>query len=416
MTLFDLDFWNEIGQTINKNKRRSIMTAFSVFWGVFLLTLLIGLSEALNKVTVNSFGKMATNSCFFFKGQTTLPYAGFKAGRQIKFDKQDFKNLKTIDGVKDVFPLYNTNSCVAKYSDKKGDYSITGKSFKSQATDPVIAIKGRILNKFDEIEKRKVCVIGIQFSKELFGEEDPTGKMITINGSSYTVVGVVKRVFNGVSFFYMDKTALIPSSLYEQLYFDNPYMGILVAGKKGINILDLENNCDALLKSTKGIDPNDTGALNKFNMGKVMKKITNLTLGLMILTWIVGIGTLLAAVIGVTNIMLVAIKERTQEIGIRRALGAQPSAIIKQILTECFILTFIAGIMGLSLAVIVLSVCDTAFGEDVLSFSNTGITFQITFWKGILCMSIVVIGSLIAGILPSNRALTIKAVDAIREE
>ena len=348
MGFFDTDRWNEIWQTISRNRKRSIMTALGVFWGIFMLTVLLGAGMGLGRLFRAQLGDMSTNTLLIQPSQTSLPYKGMPKNRWWRMNNDDVENVRGLKEVQYASGVYWGGEIHCSYNERKGDYSLMGYMPDYQQINPQKIIYGRFINDVDMAQKRKVCVIGTQIQKDLFpGMEDPTGKVIKVNNSYFTIIGVMRR------------------------------------------------------QST----------------AKMFDKVMSLFWGIGFLTWIVGLGTLLAGIVGVSNIMLVLVKERTQEIGIRRALGAPPTAIISQILSESFILTFIAGVVGLTAAVGVLSVADSIYYQAVtVAQEGAEISWQISFGTGMLALFILVAGSLLAGVIPAYRALSIKAVDAIREE
>lgn len=417
--LFDIDSWNEVFQTIKRNRKRSIMTALGVFWGTFMLVVLLGLGLGLGNFFRGMTGDMSTNSCFLMNRPTSIPYKGMPSGRWWNMTYDDVDNIRKIEGVK-VASAYNwPRTAYASYEQKKGEYSISGCDSDYGQIDPPKILSGRFLNKIDDRERRKVCVIYNKVQEQLFASPaDALGRQIRINNSYYTVVGVVKRSNSTVNFGIDDSSIVIPGTLFQQLYNrGNAVNVIMVAAYDNVNITRLQRECAKVIAANHLISPDDDKAVDGFNLGEMFGKFSGLFWGISLLTWIVGIGTLFAGLIGVSNIMLVVVRERTQEIGVRRALGASPFTIISQILSESFVLTFIAGIFGLASAVGVLSVVDKVFGAAAkINGEIVGASFQITFGLGIVCAAIVVAGSLLAGIIPANRALTIKAVDALREE
>ena len=385
--MFDLDRWEEIWQTISRNRKRSIMTAFGVFWGIFMLTIMLGAGLGLKNALFSQLGDMSVNSCFFWGGRTSIPYKGLPSGRysEYKFSRND----------------------------KKGDYSLVGYNPDFQQISPQPIRFGRFFNEIDMEQQRKVCILTEQVWLDLFpGGEDPVGSTIRMNNMYLTVIGMIKVPDRGFRF-HGDKSVLMPVSTMQQMYnMGHKLHSVAVAANDDADIKEVETNIKQLVFARHTISPDDTKAVYSQNLGEQVNKFNSLFGGIGTLTWIVGIGTLLAGLVGVSNIMLVIVRERTQEIGVRRALGARPRIIISQIMSESFVLTFVAGIFGLALAVALLS-----GAESVLTASaGRPIRPQISFGTGMLSMTVLILGSLLAGILPASRALRIKPVDAIREE
>ncbi len=418
--MFDLDRWEEIWQTINRNRKRSIMTAFGVFWGIFMLTIMMGAGLGLKRLMYSSFGSMAVNSCFYWGGQTSLPYKGLPSGRRWSLENEDMAAIKTqVPGVKNVAGIIWGSTYKFSRKDKKGDYQLMGYTPEFQEISPQTLRFGRYINDIDMAQQRKVCVITEQVWEELFpNRENPVGQTIRMNNMYLTVVGVCIPPRNGVQF-QGPTSVLIPFSTLQKMYNKgNKFDGMAVAAYDNWDIKEVEENVKKVFQARHTLSPDDNKAVQGFNLGDLYNKFSGLFSGISILTWIVGTGTLLAGIVGVSNIMLVTVRERTQEIGIRRALGAKPRTIISQIMSESFVLTFVSGIFGLALAIGILSLAETLLLSLTATPEGGGlqINTQISFGLALGSTGILILGSLLAGILPANRALSIKPVDAIREE
>lgn len=412
--MFDLDRWEEIWQTISRNRKRSIMTAFGVFWGIFMLTIMLGAGLGLKNALFSQLGDMSVNSCFFWGGRTSIPYKGLPSGRYWQFENEDLAAIKKqVPNVRSVGSVIWGSEYKFSRNNKKGDYSLVGYNPDFQQISPQPIRFGRFFNEIDMEQQRKVCILTEQVWLDLFpGGEDPVGSTIRMNNMYLTVIGMIKVPDRGFRF-HGDKSVLMPVSTMQQMYnMGHKLHSVAVAANDDANIKEVETNIKQLVFARHTISPDDTKAVYSQNLGEQVNKFNSLFGGIGTLTWIVGIGTLLAGLVGVSNIMLVIVRERTQEIGVRRALGARPRIIISQIMSESFVLTFVAGIFGLALAVALLS-----GAESVLTASaGRPIRPQISFGTGMLSMTVLILGSLLAGILPASRALRIKPVDAIREE
>ena len=412
--MFDLDRWEEIWQTISRNRKRSIMTAFGVFWGIFMLTIMLGAGLGLKNALFSQLGDMSVNSCFFWGGRTSIPYKGLPSGRYWQFENEDLAAIKKqVPNVRSVGSVIWGSEYKFSRNDKKGDYSLVGYNPDFQQISPQPIRFGRFFNEIDMEQQRKVCILTEQVWLDLFPcGEDPVGSTIRMNNMYLTVIGMIKVPDRGFRF-HGDKSVLMPVSTMQQMYnMGHKLHSVAVAANDDADIKEVETNIKQLVFARHTISPDDTKAVYSQNLGEQVNKFNSLFGGIGTLTWIVGIGTLLAGLVGVSNIMLVIVRERTQEIGVRRALGARPRIIISQIMSESFVLTFVAGIFGLALAVALLS-----GAESVLTASaGRPIRPQISFGTGMLSMTVLILGSLLAGILPASRALRIKPVDAIREE
>ncbi len=418
---FDIDRWNEIWQTIARNRKRSIMTALGVFWGIFMLTVMLGAGTGLNRLFRDQLGDMATNTILMQSSRTGLPYQGMPKNRWWRMDNADVEVVRQLPDVLYASAVFWGEQQHCSYEQRKGDYSIMGYSPDYQRIQPQKIVCGRYINEMDMLRSRKVCVIGEQVQRDLFPEvSDPTGKVIRINNSYFTVVGVLRKQNSVISFSDLERTIILPVSLSQQLYGrgnGNRIDMLAVAGRTDVAGRKVAQACREAIFARHQIAPDDEKAMWTMATEEVVAQVTGLFSGVALLTWIVGLGTLLAGIVGVSNIMLVLVKERTQEIGIRRALGAPPAAIIGQILSESFVLTFLAGVVGLAAGVGVLSVADTLFYQAVtVAQQGVEVSWQVSFGTALLSLAILVGGSLLAGIIPAARALSIKAVDAIREE
>ena len=419
MHFFDIDRWNEIWQTISRNRKRSIMTALGVFWGIFMLTVMLGAGMGLGRLFRAQLGDMSTNTILLQPFQTGIPYKGMPRNRWWRMNNDDVEAVKKLPEVLHASAVYWGGELHCSYHERKGDYSMMGYSPDYQRINPQKIIYGRFINDVDMTRKRKVCVIGTQVWKDLFpGGEDPTGKVIKVNSSYFTVVGVIRKQSTAMSFSDLERTIIVPVSLAQQLFGRGDYVHMIaLAGREDVASAQVEKACRQEIFARHIISPDDEKAIWTMAVSEMLDKIQGLFRGIALLTWIVGLGTLFAGIVGVSNIMLVTIKERTQEIGIRRAIGAPPAAILSQILSESFVLTFVAGVLGLAAAVGLLSTVDSVYYRMVvLAQEGASITWMVSFGTGIQALFIIVAGSLLAGIIPAFRALKIKAVDAIREE
>lgn len=416
---FDSDRWNEIWQTISRNRKRSIMTALGVFWGIFMLTVMLGAGMGLERLFRLQLGDMSTNTVLMQPQQTGIPYKGMPKNRWWRLNNGDVEAVGKLPEVLYASAVFWGGALHCSRNERKGEYSLMGYSPDYQRINPQKILFGRFINDVDMQRKRKVCVIGTQVWKDLLpGGEDPTGKVIKVNNSYFTVVGVLRKQSTAMSFSNVETTIIVPVSLAQQLFGrgDMVHM-IALAGRDDTPSSQVERACKEAVFARHLIAPDDEKAVWSMAVSEMFDKIQGLFRGIALLTWIVGLGTLLAGIVGVSNIMLVTVKERTQEIGIRRAIGAPPAAILSQILSESFVLTFIAGIFGLTAAVGVLSVADSVYYQSVVvAQEGADVSWQVSFGTAAEALAIIVGGSLLAGIIPALRALKIKAVDAIREE
>lgn len=419
--MFDIDLWSEIISALKKNRMRSFMTAFGVFWGIFMLIIMSGAGKALENGVLDGVRAFATNSAFFWTERTSVPYAGFQRGRRWNYENTDIQYIR--ENVKEVEYLsprlfgwqQGGNNTVRGIHN--GAFNVYGDYPDYFKIDRWTPIKGRLINEIDILQSRKVCVIGERVVELMFTkDENPIGQYLKVSGVYFQVVGVIHaetRINIGGG--KKEETIIIPFSTMQTAYnYGNVVHFFSVTSKPGTKVSDLEEKLKKLLKERHKIAPDDLQAIGSFNIEKEFVKFSALFLGIQVLTWIVGIGTLLAGVIGVSNIMLVIIKERTQEIGIQRAIGATPATVIKHIVAESVFLTVMAGYIGLSLGVGVLEILNRFLQSqgDKMFFRNP----EVNLTMALSALAILVVAGIIAGLIPAKRAVSIKPIDAIRDE
>ncbi|MBI9068641.1 MAG: ABC transporter permease [Salinivirgaceae bacterium] len=418
--MFDIELYKEIWQAITKNKVRSTLTAFGVFWGLFMLVALAGAGNGLENGINKQFEGFATNAAFVWSEPTTVAYKGFKKGRSWSFVNDDMKAiLQNTPEIEHLVPRLqgfrqNTpNNTV--YKDKYGSFSLNGDYPALAQVEPFEITKGRFLNDMDIRDSRKICVIGPRVEEVLFKKgENPLGKFIRVSGVYFQIVGVFDTN-NNLNFGYDKREAIhIPFTTMQRAfnYGDIVHLFSFTA-KKQFSVADIEDKVLSILKKRNDIAPEDISAIGHINIERQFKIMSYLFLGIRILIWVVGLGTLLAGVIGISNIMLVIVKERTKEIGIKRAIGATPYNIIRQIIMESVFLTFTAGYVGLILGILLnegLGIILANSDNDI--FLNPGIDLA----SGLKALLILVAAGALAGLLPASRAVKVKPIDAIRYE
>jgi putative ABC transport system permease protein len=418
--MFDLDLWTEIVSALKKNRLRSFMTAFGVFWGIFMLIVMSGAGRALENGVLDGVRAFATNSAFFWTERTSVPYAGFQRGRRWNYENTDIQYIReNVKEVEYISPRLFGEQLGGNYTvrgERTGAFNIYGDYPDYFKIDQWSVNKGRLINEIDILQNRKVCVIGERVEEVMFAkDENPVGQYLKISGVYFQVVGVIHaetRInFGGKK----EETIIIPFSTMQTAYnYGDVVHFFSVTSKKGTKVSDLEEKLKKILKDRHKVAPDDLQAIGSFNIEKEFVKFNALFLGIQVLTWIVGIGTLLAGVIGVSNIMLVIIKERTQEIGIQRAIGATPATVIKHIVAESVFLTVMAGYIGLSLGVGVLEILNRILqsaGDEVF-FRNP----EVNLTMALSALAVLVVSGIFAGLIPAKRAVSIKPIDAIRDE
>lgn len=418
--MFDMDYWKEILHTLGRNKTRTFLTAFGVFWGLFLLTLLSGAGNAFRNGVMKGFEGNAKNSAFLWTQPTGKPAGGYSRGREWRITLGDVAELRrSLPGLKNIAPrLYERSSTKnVTRGPRSACFIVAGDEPAWREIEPLKILRGRFINAPDLRNKRKVCVIGRRVAEVLFlPGEDPIGKKVRVFGSFFRVVGVVAPV--SAQDREKNETVHLPFTTLGGLLNvgdDIHYMGVTAA--EGVSVATLEEQIIPFLKQRHGIAADDTQAVGHVNLERYYNKLQALFFGITALSWTVGIGSLAAGVIGICNIMLLVIRERTREIGIRRALGATPRQIRLQIVCESALLTFVSGYAGLSAGVGLLEMANRVFqkaavqGEEGM-FLNPSISLE----TAVAALVVLVVAGTFAGLLPARRAVNMKPVDAIQEE
>jgi len=387
-----------------------------------MLVIMLGAGKGLQNGVTEGMGEMATNSFFMWGGRTSKPYKGFDRGRRVRFNNFDTdalaKKLKELEYLSPRLQVNARNgiSNVIR-KERAATMNILGDYPSYNLIDPATILQGRYINKYDIDSKRKIAVIGIRVKNELFDEEEnPIGEIIEINGVNFTVVGVRSSKKNDNQAERENNEITIPFTTLQQTYNLGNEVGwysMSVYGNyKAKDVLEKAKN---IVKSRHSIAPDDNRAIGSFDLGSEYSKMSNLFFGIDTLIWIVGLGTLFAGIVGVSNIMLIVVKERTKEIGIQRALGATPRHIRVQIMMESIFLTAIAGYVGLTLGVGVIELVNYGLveaGADSQMFTRP----EVDFNKAITALIILVFSGAIAGIIPAQRAVRLKPIEALRDE
>lgn len=411
----DTDQWGEIIDSLTRNKARTFLTAFGIFWGVFMLMLLMGGGQGLQQSLGTLFAGFASNSGFVFSDNTSEPYDGFQSNRRWNMDFNDAERLRhSIPEIEVAAPYIIQGNATATYGDKKSNVTVKSFCAESNVIEQVPIKMGRLLNEADNQQHRKVCVIGTRNVEELFGDSiSPLGKFIEVHGVQYQIVGVNNKDGNGINIGGNPlSTMYLPYSTLAQVYNRGTaidFIGFTV--RKGVKVSEIQDHVCNVIRRAHHISPKDTKAVQTFNTEAIFSVVDGLFNGISILVWMIGLGTLIAGAIGVSNIMLVTVKERTSEIGIRRAIGATPRDILVQTMTESIVLTLIAGMSGISFAVLCLAGIEAGTAETM-----NGANFQVPFGIAIGAALLLGVLGILAGAGPTIRAMSIKPVDAMREE
>jgi putative ABC transport system permease protein len=411
--LFDSDTWQEIYGSIRKNKVRTSITIIGVLWGIFLLVVLLGAARGMENGFNKLFGNFATNSVFIWTESTDTPFKGFQEGRRFSLTMNDIEVLTTeySDEIKLLAPRNQTNNLIIK-DFKSGSFRVSGDYPILDQIQKKQLLYGRFLNQNDILSIAKVTVISEDMYKQFFEiDEFPIGQYIKINSISYKVIGVYKPS-NTIDF--DGDCAYIPFSTFKKVYNTaNKVDWMMITAHEGTDIEQMESDVLLTLKGLHKVHPDDERAFGSVNLGKEIGKVTGFITGMQFLTWFVGIATLIAGVFAIGNILLITVKERTKEIGIRRALGATPKSIRQQIILESVFLTTVAGMLGIIFGAFVLFIIDTAFGQgEDAALVNPTVDIPIIF---IAFATLIVLGTAI-GIIPAHMATVVKPIEALREE
>jgi putative ABC transport system permease protein len=415
--MFDSDSWQEIFATIKKNKLRTALTCFGVFWGIFMLVVMIGSGNGLSNGILKDFAGTATNSFFCWAQKTSKPYKGMKPGRNFNFNNDDTKALKQLPELAVVAPMNQlgnyegTNNVVRGL--KNGGFEVSGVYPELRKIEATNIKAGRFLNQNDIDDKRKVAVIGKRVQEILFEKnENPIGEYIRVQGVYFRVVGVTEPASGGERGREAGEKVQIPFTTFQQAFNYGDIVGwYAIMASKGVPATKAEDMALALLRERHKVAPDDAIAIGHWNMEKEFNKLNGLFAGISGLVWIVGTGTLLAGIIGVSNIMLIVVKERTKEIGIRRAIGAPPGHIVRQLILESVFLTTIAGYVGLILSIALMEgVSSMLASDDSSMFTNPTIDLNVA----LTALAILIGAGALAGLIPARKAIAIPPVEALR--
>ncbi|HKQ97604.1 MAG TPA: ABC transporter permease [Candidatus Polarisedimenticolia bacterium] len=417
MSVIDGDHWREIYEVLRGNKLRTFLTAFGVFWGIFMLMVMLGSGNGLSNGVERGFSDGATNAVFIWSQRTTKPYRGMSPGRQVPFETGDIAALKQIAEAEAVCPRnqlggYMGGNNISR-GDKAGAFSVLGDYPEIRMVQSLRMTSGRFLNPIDLAERRKVAVLGPRPVDVLFGRnEDPIGQSVRINGVEFKVVGTFKPRRSGGGHDDQTQSLFVPFTTFQSAFNYGDRVGwFALISKPGVPASVVEEKALRILRERHTIAPDDERAIGHFNLEKEFNQVTGLFAGIRILVWIVGIGTLAAGVIGVSNIMLVIVRERTNEIGVRRAVGATPMAVMTQVVFESLVLTCVAGYLGLCAGVAVIEGVARLIpgGEDTMFVDP-----EVSLAAAIQTLLILVVSGVLAGLFPARKAVQSSPVEALR--
>jgi len=407
--MFDIDKWQEILATISKNKLRTFLTAFSVMWGVFMLVILLGASQGLRNGVEFAFFNDAVNSIWISSGKTSVAYKGLKPGRKIQFTIEDYNNvLNTVEGIEYATARYLLWNAGVSYGDEFSTYTIRAVHPDYQLIENSLIKSGRFISSSDVSDQRKYAVIGKDVEGDLFKEQSALGEYIEINGISFKVVGVFEDEGDSREM----RSIYLPLTSGQKVFGAGNDIDqfVITTGDLPLPVTkSMASQIETLLKRTHSIAPEDQGAIYVSNNNEEFKEISDILTAIKVFVWIIGIFTIIAGIVGVSNIMSIVVKERTKEIGIRKAIGATPLSVVALILQESVFITAFAGYLGLLLGVFTIEGLSNLVGEQQM-FRNPQVDFNVA----ITTLFIMVLAGSLAGFFPALRAAKIKPVVALK--
>ena len=418
--MFDVDIWQEIFSTIRTNKLRTFLTGFSVAWGIFMLMILLGSGNGLQNGVRDEYADNAVNIMWLWTGETSIPYKGLKEGREIKFNNRDYDFLTTkekdIEQVSSRF--YLQGDIVYSYGKEYGSFNTSTCYPSLLDMEKIKLTEGRFINDLDMNEFRKVIVIGDDIRKALFKEEDPLGKYIKVGSVPFNVIGVSKNKRSDDN-----RVAYMPFTTAQRLFNGGDRVHNFTLTTRMVNTTKeaeaINQDIRKQLAKRHDFDPSDKRAMGSFNMLTDYIRTMKIFQAIKIFVWIIGIGTLIAGIVGVSNIMLILVKERTREIGVRKALGASPASVIGLVLLEAILITTVAGYLGLILGVGLMEALNFGLEQMTAQGGDSHIFFKnptVDFLTAVVATLILVISGALAGYIPARKAANVKPIEALRDE
>jgi putative ABC transport system permease protein len=414
---FDRDTWQEIFTTMGRHKTRTFLTALGVFWGIFILIVLLASGNGLRRGVEGDFANIATNSFFMWGQKTTKPFGGFQPGRFVRLNNQDTDALKQeLKDAKFIAPRVQIEA-PGKISrgTRNGTFSVYGDYPDLMNIEPKPMLYGRFVNDDDIVDRRKVAVIGRQVSKALFGDDvNPVGQYIQVKGIYFQVVGMFRSNSSGEQGLNDEKTVYMPFTTVQQVFnLGQTVFWYSITAKDGVPASVIQEQAIKLIKARKKIHPEDVAAIGSFNLDTEFKKFTGLFDGIQLFMWMVGIGTLIAGIMGVSNIMVITVQERTKEFGVRKAIGALNGSIISLVIQEAVFLTAVSGYFGLLAAVGLTEGINALIGDGEGGFiRNPTVDLPVA----LAALGMLIFTGTFAGLLPAMRAAAIQPIEALRAD
>jgi putative ABC transport system permease protein len=420
--LIDIEKWQEIFSTLRRHKLRTALTAFGVFWGIFMLTVLLGAGKGLENGVAEGFPRTTNTVWIWQQGTTQIPFQGMPTGRSIGLKPEDVQAIKKnvasvgfITGQNSVGVWDNAPPFTVRKG-RNGAFSIQGGFAAMDSINSVRIIQGRSFNPLDEQQKRKVAVIGQRVRDQLFAkDESPLGEDLTINGITFQVIGVFRSTQNGNQQ-QEEERIYLPNDTLRYAFNQIGRIGsFVIVPKPGIHARVAENDVRMYLSQINKVSPEDRGVFGSFNLQDEHDKVQGLFTGIKVFSWLVAIGTIFAGAVGVGNIMLIVVKERTREIGLRKALGATPASIVAMIMQESLFITAVAGYSGLVVATLLLESIASKLNAAGGKAGFMGPP-EVEFGTAIIALTVLVVSGLLASLMPAAKAAAVNPIVALQDE
>jgi len=419
---FDVEKWQEIFKTLSQHKLRTALTAFGVFWGIFMLTVLLGAGKGLENGAIDSFPRIANTIFIWPQGPTQVPYQGMPVGRYVRLEPGDVeaiaKNVSSVLMIKgqNSVGVWDGSAPYTVRGSRNGSFSVQGGFERIEDIAALRIIEGRSINGLDEQQRRKVALIGRRVKDQLFTKDErAVGSNITVNGISFTVIGVYQSLQRGNEQ-QEEERIYLPNDTLRYAFNQEGWVGnIIVVPKSGLPARTAEEEVKKFLAQRKKVSPDDRGVFGSFNLQEQFDKVMGLFLGMKIFSWVVAIGTIFAGAVGVGNIMLIVVKERSREIGLRKALGATPASIVGMIMQESLFITGVAGYSGLVVGALLVEGV-----AKLLNASGGGAGFlgrpEVDFKTAIMALLVLVTAGVLASLLPAAKAAAVDPIVALQDE
>jgi putative ABC transport system permease protein len=420
--LIDVEKWQEIFSTLSKHKLRTSLTAFGVFWGIFMLTVLLGSGKGFENGVSEGFPRISNYVYIWGQGKTQIPYQGMPIGRDIGFTAADVdaiaKNVASVGRIKgqNSVGIWGGSPPYTVHKSKNGVFGVAGGFEGVEDIEAVKIIEGRSINALDEQQRRKVALIGKRVRDQLFVKgERVLGSDITVNGISFQVIGVFESLQSGNQQ-QQDERLFLPNDTLRYAFNQIGRIGsFMIIPKPGIHAKVAEEDVKKYLAQRKQVSPDDRGVFGSFNLQDEYDKVQGLFAGIKAFSWIVAVGTIFAGAVGVGNIMLIVVKERTREIGLRKALGATPASIVGMIMQESLFLTAVAGYSGLVVGALLLETISRvldASGAKVNFFSHP----EMDFKTALIALLVLIVCGVLASLMPAAKAASVNPITALQDE